>query len=187
VAQQLILISMVEQSLYIVILPIVCSHLFIADVFVLDTPGRSLDETGISWKSDRETKYKQHHSFKYALNPTGGSCDTVLQLGARNYTDTDGIKYCYLYADDATTQYLFESYPQISPIKGVTDEHFIVWMRTASMPDFRKLYGRINGNFAKGDVITFNVTANFETRSLKGSKSLVLSTAGELFFFYIIV
>jgi len=25
------------------------------------------------------------------------------------------------------------------------DEHFIVWMRTAGLPNFRKLYGNISG------------------------------------------
>jgi hypothetical protein len=26
----------------------------------------------------------------------------------------------------------------------MTDEHFIVWMRTAGLPNFRKLWGRID-------------------------------------------
>ena len=30
-------------------------------------------------------------------------------------------------------------------------EHFIVWMRTAGLPNFRKLYGRISDKLAQGD------------------------------------
>ena len=30
----------------------------------------------------------------------------------------------------------------ISPLDGVKDEHFIVWMRTSGRAEFRKLYGR---------------------------------------------
>lgn len=30
----------------------------------------------------------------------------------------------------------------ISPLVGVKDEHFIVWMRTSGRSTFRKLYGR---------------------------------------------
>jgi hypothetical protein len=31
------------------------------------------------------------------------------------------------------------------------DEHFIVWMRTAGLPSFRKLWGRIEGGLTSGD------------------------------------
>lgn len=30
------------------------------------------------------------------------------------------------------------------------DEHFIVWMRMAGLPNFRKLWGRIEGGLEKG-------------------------------------
>jgi hypothetical protein len=32
----------------------------------------------------------------------------------------------------------------------VKDEHFIVWMRTAGLPNFRKLYGKIEDDLPKG-------------------------------------
>jgi hypothetical protein len=32
----------------------------------------------------------------------------------------------------------------------ILKEHFIVWMRTAGLPNFRKLWGRIDGNITAG-------------------------------------
>ena len=72
-------------------------------------------------------------------------------------------------------------YPnQISPLEGVTNEHFIVWMRTAPLPKFRKLYGRIHQSFKKGDTLNFKINANFEVRSFNGEKALVITNAGLL-------
>jgi len=105
-----------------------------------------MDETGISVKSDREDVFHQVHGFAYkAVSDTSVSCDSVgLSDGCKAYTDSKtGQGYLYYYPDDDTVQYLHESYPdQISPIVGVTDEHFIVWMKTSSLPTFRKLYGK---------------------------------------------
>ena len=71
-------------------------------------------------------------------------------------------------------------YPQqISPIKGVTDEHFIVWMRTAGLPTFRKLYGRLNYNIKAGATLRFKITANYQVGSFSGQKALVISTVGQ--------
>ena len=57
------------------------------------------------------------------------------------------------------------------------DEHFIVWMRLAGVPHFRKLYGRIEQpNLKKGDVLKFVIHNNFEVASFKGRKALVLAT-----------
>ena len=61
---------------------------------------------------------------------------------------------------------------------GVENEHFINWMRTAGLPNFRKLYGKIDSDFAQGDVLSFNLTLNFEVASYSGSKSLIVTTLG---------
>lgn len=42
------------------------------------------------------------------------------------------------------------------------DEHFIVWMRTSALPNFRKLWGRIDG-LEKGKYL-LKVKNNFEVR-----------------------
>lgn len=56
--------------------------------------------------------------------------------------------------------------------QGVTNEHFIVWMRTAALPQFRKLYGKINSDIPAGTTLTFDVDAYFEVTSFGGKKSL---------------
>ena len=48
----------------------------------------------------------------------------------------------------------------ITPVDGVENEHFIVWMRTAALPTFRNLYGRIEHDLVAPAEITFNVTAS---------------------------
>ena len=154
------------------------------DVFTLDSsqskPGIYLDESGISLVSDREWKFNQPSGFVYSANPNNESCDSLLgKTTSKTYQDKNGVDYCFWYPNDESTQYLYEKYPQVSPIDGVTDEHFIVWMRTATQSKFRKLYGVIDGPFNAGDVVVINVTANFEVRSFGGSKSLVLTSQSE--------
>jgi hypothetical protein len=64
---------------------------------------------------------------------------------------------------------------------GLRDQHFLVWMRSAALPNFRKLYGEIvpapGTTWKKGDTITINVTPNFEVQSYGGTKAIVISTA----------
>ncbi len=103
-----------------------------------------------------------------------------LPTGCRSYYDiASDTDYLFYYPNDDTTQYLYETYPNlISPLEGVMNEHFIVWMRTAMLPTFRKLYGVINSSFSKGDKIVINITANYEVDSFDGSKGLLLGTVG---------
>ncbi|AQK68782.1 ALA-interacting subunit 3 [Zea mays] len=56
-------------------------------------------------------------------------------------------------------------------------EDLIVWMRTAALPTFRKLYGRIHVDLKENDTITVQLENNYNTYSFSGKKKLVLSTA----------
>lgn len=59
-------------------------------------------------------------------------------------------------------------------------EDLIVWMRTAALPSFRKLYGRIEEDIEADDVIVVHLSNNYNTYSFGGKKKLVLSTSSWL-------
>ncbi|GKC28069.1 putative ALA-interacting subunit 2 isoform X1 [Tanacetum coccineum] len=59
-------------------------------------------------------------------------------------------------------------------------EDFIVWMRTAAFPSFRKLYGIIEEDLDEDDIIVVKVVNNYNTYSFGGTKMLVLSTSSWL-------
>jgi hypothetical protein len=159
------------------------ANTFFNDIITLssgkDADGVDLQmrEDGIAWRSDVKYKFAQPDGFKYE------SCNcTSCPLDGNNtswkfYNASADKCYRYYYPKDNTTQYLYETYPMvISPIEGVTNEHFIVWMRVAASPTFRKLYGYFNKPIRKGEIITFNINANWDVSIFNGTKSLVLST-----------
>ncbi|KAJ0975932.1 hypothetical protein J5N97_017897 [Dioscorea zingiberensis] len=59
-------------------------------------------------------------------------------------------------------------------------EDLIVWMRTAALPTFRKLYGKIEVDLKENDTITVTLENNYNTYSFSGKKKLVLSTTSWL-------
>ncbi|GMP73648.1 hypothetical protein CsSME_00031341 [Camellia sinensis var. sinensis] len=59
-------------------------------------------------------------------------------------------------------------------------EDLIVWMRTAALPSFRKLYGKIEEDLDVDDVVVVNLLNNYNTYSFGGKKKLVLSTSSWL-------
>lgn len=121
------------------------------------------------------------------VSNTSESCEDVLGTGygdCKSYIDTatngTTTTYYYWYPDDDSVQYLYESFSSIvSPIDGVKNEHFIVWMRTAGLPNFRKLYGKLPYDFKAGESVTFSINLNFEVSSFGGTKALVLTTLAE--------
>ncbi|KAF7801454.1 ALA-interacting subunit 3-like [Senna tora] len=56
-------------------------------------------------------------------------------------------------------------------------EDLIVWMRTAALSTFRKLYGKIETDLEANDEIQLVIENNYNTYSFNGKKKLVLSTA----------
>ncbi|XP_039841174.1 ALA-interacting subunit 5-like, partial [Panicum virgatum] len=69
----------------------------------------------------------------------------------------------------------------LDPSKPLSEqEDLMVWMRTAALPKFRKLYGTIEVDLRAGEVVTVAVQNRYNTYSFGGRKAVVLSTAGAL-------
>ena len=72
-----------------------------------------MDTTGISWKSDREKKFKQPKGFikkEFSTPQTESSCSTELGKYALNYTDYSSSPtkyYCFSYPSEKY-KYLYE-------------------------------------------------------------------------------
>jgi hypothetical protein len=58
----------------------------------------------------------------------------------------------------------------------MTNEHFIVWMRPAGLPNFRKLWGKIKGEGLKVGKYDIKIQDNFQVSTFNGEKYFVLST-----------
>lgn len=63
----------------------------------------------------------------------------------------------------------------------MTNEHFIVWMRYAGLPTFRKLWGRLmTTDLEKGVTYSITIENKFDVEPFEGSKSIVFSTTNSL-------
>jgi len=65
--------------------------------------------------------------------------------------------------------------PGIRVIPDFTDEDFIVWMRTAGLPNFKKLYRIIDEDIQPGSY-QVDIRNNYPVSSFKGRKYVVIST-----------
>ena len=60
------------------------------------------------------------------------------------------------------------------------NEHFVVWMRTAVMPNFRRLWGSLGTDLPAGSTVRVNIQNRYNTYCFHGKKHVVLSTASWL-------
>lgn len=56
------------------------------------------------------------------------------------------------------------------------DEHFQVWMRTAALPTFTKLWGRNDDDVLQSGTYEVTINMNYPVRMFGGTKSIVIST-----------
>nr|XP_056718315.1 cell cycle control protein 50B [Euleptes europaea] len=117
-----------------------------------------LDKRGISWWTDTNVKFRNPE-------PINGS----LALAFAGTARPPNWPLAAYQLDNGTLN-----------DTGFVNEDFIIWMRTAALPTFRKLYSRIRlGNFTKelprGNY-SLNIAYNYPVLSFGGRKKVILST-----------
>ncbi|KAG0371028.1 LEM3/CDC50 family protein [Gamsiella multidivaricata] len=106
-----------------------------------------LTDTGISWKAD------------------------MRKYGSTGYTDLSKIR------PPPNWRNFPNGYSASSPpIDLSKDEHFQVWMRTAGLPNFRKLYSKNEQDDLTSGTYTIDIDMNYNVTSYGGTKSIVIST-----------
>lgn len=112
---------------------------------------------GIAWSTDKAVKFK---------NPPDASAYFSSHLRPPNWQIT-----------------AWQLDPSNNDNNGYQNEDFIVWMRTAAMPTFRKLYRKLSSNgsgtFQNGlpqGNYTLTVTYNYPVTSFSGRKQFIIST-----------
>jgi len=63
---------------------------------------------------------------------------------------------------------------------GVESGHFMVWMRIAGFPSFRKLWGRIDETLEAGTQLRLYFVDNYPVKQLHGRKSLLLTSKSSI-------
>ena len=122
------------------------------DTFAFSSSGSiPVDNSGIAWKSDVNSKFGAN--VKPSNFPNDNTTGGLGLIGGKALNPDNSLQ---------------------------SDEDLIVWMRTAALPNFRKLWGKITQDLEQGEVITVNIANVYNTYSFKGSKKLVLSTTSWL-------
>ena len=76
-------------------------------------------------------------------------------------------------------KHLFKNVDESNQWIDMEDEHFIVWMRPAGLPNFKKLWGRIEDDLNKSEKLYFKINNNYKVDHYGGDKSIILSTANK--------
>ncbi|XP_010877447.1 cell cycle control protein 50A [Esox lucius] len=132
------------------------------DLYYIDPNGSRtaipLVKKGIAWWTDKHVKFR---------NPAGNNLTVVFQGTSKPVNWRKPV---------------YELDPSDSDNNGFINEDFIVWMRTAALPTFRKLYriiqkkpNNMSPTLPRGQYI-LDVTYNYPVRSFEGRKRMILST-----------
>ncbi|XP_077978119.1 cell cycle control protein 50A-like isoform X2 [Glandiceps talaboti] len=118
---------------------------------------------GIAWATDKSTKFK---------NPDGYNLSEALE---GTYYPPNWHKYVYELDENDEDN------------NGYENEDFIVWMRTAALPNFRKLYRKIRHqsgtmfqNGMPAGLYEINIEYAYPVTDFDGTKRIILSTSSWL-------
>lgn len=118
--------------------------------------------TGIAWPSDKKIKFQ---------NPPGNNLSQAFKAYAK---------------PDSWKKNIWELDPNNTNNNGFQNEDLIVWMRTAALPTFRKLYRRVHhtkvgqtDGLPKGNY-TLLVNYSYMVTKFEGTKRMILSTTSLL-------
>lgn len=125
---------------------------------------------GIAWESDKKYKFRNPNDAKSVADLKKAFLD------AKTIKPMDWQKEIWE---------LDEKDPENN---GFLNEDLIVWMRTAALPNFRKLYRKIvhdeNGDFASGlpsgKKYRLSIDYNYKVVQFSGTKSVIMSTTSLL-------
>eukprot|EP00658_Telonema_sp_P-2_P006804 TRINITY_DN12569_c0_g1_i4.p1 TRINITY_DN12569_c0_g1~~TRINITY_DN12569_c0_g1_i4.p1 ORF type:complete len:407 (-),score=108.70 TRINITY_DN12569_c0_g1_i4:183-1403(-) len=156
-------------------------------------------KNGIAWSSDKDDKFEKldscsgnglfssvtssltmpYNTFKYYMCSTSATYTSTCSIGS----STASSNSCFDHTTTSTPTYgsttgtnSQQTCEQKYRCGDVSNEEFIVWMRTSGLPTFRKLYRVINTDLKKGDILLFTINDVFPTSAFSGSKRIVLST-----------
>ncbi|KAI5860047.1 Lem3/Cdc50 [Durotheca rogersii] len=122
----------------------------------------------------RDGESESPSSVVYELKNTSIAWDSDKDLyGGRDSTNYDNI----LPPPNWQIRYPNGRYSAEAPPPNLKeDEHFIVWMRTAGLPTFSKLYGKNDTAPMLKGTYSMDIIDNFRTDVYQGRKSIVITT-----------
>jgi len=128
-----------------------------------------IEEKGIAWNTDASVVIG-HHKASPNFNswPPGAGGGTIA------YTDDKTGARCLPEDDTGIDSVTGKGNPGCGQWLDL-DEHFIVWLRGATLPTLRKLWGWLDGELAAGNY-TLVVSNLYNTYSFGGEKRLVLAS-----------
>jgi len=132
-----------------------------------------LNRTGIAWDSDKTYKFK-NPSYEYDDPSTAWEKLKEKFEGTAKPMDWQ--------------KNIWELDKENPDNNGFLNEDLIVWMRTAALPNFRKLYRRINhdagslfeNGLPKDRKYSLQIDYNYKVTQFKGTKKVIISTTSLL-------
>jgi hypothetical protein len=105
---------------------------------------------------------------------------TVVRAGARTFmTQRNCQDWDIAWTTDREDKFKARAVDPATEIatKDINSEDFMIWMRVAALPSFRKLYRKISEfDLKKGDVLEFGIDNRFPVADFWGEKWIIVST-----------